>query len=249
VDKIIVDNNVATGIRLKDDSEIPADYIIPAVDGEMLLNKLLDNKYQDEYFKTRYADSKSYLLLTGTYVSFGTSVDISSYPHNVFVKTKKPLQLNNTTLNNFNVKVYNFDSEMSKNGKTVMSILLTEDEFDYWKSLKEDAPEKYKEEKQRIADWALEGITGVFPELEGKFDMTDVATPLTFNRYCNSYRGAYMSFIPYGNIKMKFHKGRIKGLKNLFVAGQGVIPVGGLPLAAITGKFAVQRLVKEKAFR
>ena len=246
VDKIIVENDVATGIKLKDNSEISADYIIPAVDGEMLLKKLLENKYQDEYFKSRYSDPKSYLLLTGTYVSFGTSADISGYPHNVFVKTKNPLKLNNTTLNNFNVKVYNYDSEMSKDGKTVMSILLTEDEFDYWKSLKENMPEKYKEEKQRIADWAMEGIVGVFPELEGKFDMTDVATPLTFNRYCNSYRGAYMSFIPYGNVKMKFHKGRIEGLKNLFVAGQGAIPVGGLPLAAITGKFAVQRLCKSK---
>ena len=245
VDKIIVKDGVATGIRLKsDDSEIPADYIISAVDGEMLLRNFLENKYSDEYFKKRYYNEKDYLLLTGTYVSFGTTVDLSGYPHNVFVKTKSPLQLNNTVLNNFNVKIYNFDSKFTHEGKTVMAILLTENEFDYWKSLKENTPEKYKEEKQRIADWAMEGIIDVFPELEGKFDMTDVATPLTFNRYCNSYRGAYMSFIPYGNVKMEFHKGRIEGLKNLFLAGQGAIPVGGLPLAAIAGKFAVQRLIK-----
>jgi len=246
VDKIVVKDGVATGIKLKDDdNEISADYIIPAVDGEMLLAKLLENKYHDEYFKARYSDSKSYLLLTGTYVSFGTTADLSGYPHNFFVETKMPLQLNNTTLKNFNVKVYNFDSELSKGGgKTVMSVLLTEDEFDYWKTLKEAELQKYKEEKERIADWVMEGIIGVFPELEGKFDMSDVATPLTFNRYCNSYRGAYMSFIPYGNVKMKFHKGKIEGLKNLFVAGQGAIPVGGLPLAAITGKFAAQRLIK-----
>jgi len=245
VDKIIVKDGVATGIRLKsDDSEIPADYIISAVDGEMLLRNFLENKYSDEYFKKRYYNEKDYLLLTGTYVSFGTTVDLSGYPHNVFVKTKSPLQLNNTVLNNFNVKIYNFDSKFTHEGKTVMAILLTENEFDYWKSLKENTPEKYKEEKQRIADWAMEGIIDVFPELEGKFDMTDVATPLTFNRYCNSFRGAYMSFIPYGNVKMEFHKGRIEGLKNLFLAGQGAIPVGGLPLAAIAGKFAVQRLIK-----
>jgi len=245
VDKIIVKDGVATGIRLKgDDSEIPADYIIPAVDGEMLLRKLLDNKYSDDYFKKRYSSGIHYLLLTGSYVSFGTTVDLSGYPHNIFVETKKTLKLNKTELRNFNVKIYNFDSNFTKEGKTVMAILLTEDEFDYWKYLKEYTPEKYKDEKQRIADWAMEGIISVFPELEGKFDMTDVATPLTFNRYCNSYRGAYMSFIPYGYVKMEFHKGRIKGLKNLFLAGQGAIPVGGLPLAAIAGKFAAQRLIK-----
>ena len=244
VDKIVVKDNTAVGIKLKDGCEIPADYIIPAVDGEMLLAKFLENKYSDDYFKKRYSDTKSYLLLTGTYVSFGTTADLSEYPHNVFVKTKNPLQLNNTELDNFNVKIYNFDSGLSKEGKTVMSVLLTENEFDYWKSLKENDPQKYKEEKSRIADWVMEGIIGVFPELEGKFDMSDVATPLTFNRYCNSYRGAYMSFIPYGNVKMKFHKGRIVGLKNLFLAGQGAIPVGGLPLAAIAGKFATQRLIK-----
>ena len=245
VDKIVVKDFVATGIKIKnDDREITTDYIISAVDGEMLLGKLLENKYYDDYFEKRYSDTESYLLLTGSYVSFGTTADLSEYPHNVFVKTKSPLQLNNTELNNFNVKIYNFDSYLSQEGKTVMSVLLTENEFDYWKSLKENDPQKYKEEKNRIADWVMEGILGVFPELEGKFDMSDVATPLTFNRYCNSYRGAYMSFIPYGNVKMKFHKGKIVGLKNLFLAGQGAIPVGGLPLAAIAGKFATQRLIK-----
>ena len=245
VEKIIVKDGVATGIKVKDVTrELTADYIISAVDGDMLFSKFLDNKYSDSYFKKRYADTKSYLLLTGTYVSFGTTADLSEYPHNVFVETSSPLQLNNTKLNNFNIKIYNFDSTLSHEGKTVMSVLLTENEFDYWKSLKNDDPQKYKEEKQRIADWVMGGIISVFPELEGKFDMSDVATPVTFNKYCNSYRGAYMSFIPYGNVKMQFHKGVIEGVKNLFLAGQGTIPVGGLPLAAISGKFAAQRLIK-----
>lgn len=245
VDKIIVEDGVATGIRLKDnDREVLADYIISAVDGEMLLGKFLENKYVDNYFVKRYSDAKSYLLLTGTYVSFGTTANLSGYPHHVFVKTKRPFQLNHTKLNDFTLKIYNYDSTLSKEGKTVLTVLLTENEFDYWKALNEDDPQKYKEEKDRIADWVMEGIIGVFPELEGTFEMSDVATPLTFNRYCNSFRGTYMSFIPYGNVKMEFHKGKIEGLKNLFLAGQNTIPVGGLPLAALSGKFAAQRLIK-----
>lgn len=245
VDKIIIKEGVATGIQLKDDGrEILADYIIPAVDGEMLHKYFLEGKYPDEYFVTRYSEKQNYLLLTGTYVGLGLQADLSAYPHNVYVRAKEPLHINNTEINAFNVKIYNFDPNFTEGGKTVMAILLTEDEYDYWKDLKARSHEEYKAAKKQIAEWAQEAIIGVYPELEGKFDMSSVATPLTFNRYCNSYRGTYMSFIPYGNVKKQFHKGTIEGIKNLFVAGQSTFPVGGLPLAAITGKFAVQRLIK-----
>lgn len=245
VDKIIVKDGIATGIRLKDDEhEIAADYIIPAVDGEMLHKHFLEGKFQDEYFTIRYAEKQNYLLLTGTYIGLGVQADLSTYPHNVYVCPKEPLRINNTEISAFNVKIFNFEPSFTEAGKTVMAILLTEDEFDYWKELKTRSHEEYKAVKKQIAEWAQDGIIGVYPELEGKFEMSSVATPLTFHRYCHSYRGTYMSFIPYGNVKKQFHKGTIEGIRNLFVAGQSSFPVGGLPLAAITGKFAVQRLIK-----
>ncbi len=244
VDKIIIKDGTAVGVKLKNDGrEVFADYIVPAVDISVLLNQFLEGKYSDEYFETRYADTKNYMLLTGTYVSLGISCDLEKYPHNVYVQTKELLRINNTEIKGFNVKLYNFDSKFVQSGKTVMTVLLTENEFDFWKALKELSVEEYRMEKERIANWIKENVLVVFPELEDKLEILDVATPLTYHKYCNSYRGTYMAFIPSGEVKMKFHKGIIKGIKNLYLAGQWTIPVGGLPLAAISGKFAIQRIL------
>jgi phytoene dehydrogenase-like protein len=244
VDRIIIKNGKAAGIKLEnDDRELFADYVISAVDADMLLNRLLGAQYPDEFFEKRFAETHNYMLLTGTYVGMRATADLSAYPHNVYVQPEKPLRINNTELRFFNVKLYNYDPKFSRDGKTVMTVLLTENEFDFWKALKEDSAQAYMAEKERVADWVTGGIVRVFPELEGKIEMSDVATPLTFNKYCNSYRGTYMSFIPYGHVRKRIHKGTIDGIKNLYVAGQCTFPAGGMPLAALSGKFAAQRIL------
>lgn len=44
--------------------------------------------------------------------------------------------------------------------------------------------------------------------------------------------------------KLPYPSAYIKGLDNVILAGQWISPPGGLPGAAITGKFAVQRICK-----
>lgn len=58
--------------------------------------------------------------------------------------------------------------------------------------------------------------------------------------------GSYMSFTttPMGK-KIKINR-RIKGIKNLYLAGQWTNSPGGLPVAASSGKFAIQRILKTK---
>jgi hypothetical protein len=53
-----------------------------------------------------------------------------------------------------------------------------------------------------------------------------------------------MSFILTPYAPKKSHKGRIKGLSNLYLSGQWLQPPGGLPNAAVTGRFTIQRLCK-----
>ena len=40
--------------------------------------------------------------------------------------------------------------------------------------------------------------------------------------------------------------GIVKGVKNLFLAGQWLMLPGGVPIALITGKYAVQRILKSQ---
>ena len=88
-------------------------------------------------------------------------------------------------------------------------------------------------------------IVKEFPELVGKIELLDSWSPMTYNRYCNAYHGSYMGFVTtVGNKQMRF-KGVVKGVDNLYVAGQWVMSPGGLPIAVVSGKFAVQRILKK----
>ena len=60
------------------------------------------------------------------------------------------------------------------------------------------------------------------------------------------YQGAWMTFDMLPNVKSIYHKGVIKGIKNLYIAGQWIMSPGGLPVAVVAGKWAVQRICKEE---
>ena len=77
-------------------------------------------------------------------------------------------------------------------------------------------------------------------------EFLDCWTPLTYQRYCNAYHGAYMSFITRKGEKAFRVKGTIKGIKNLYIASQWINAPGGLPVALVAGKFAVQRILKKE---
>jgi phytoene dehydrogenase-like protein len=53
-----------------------------------------------------------------------------------------------------------------------------------------------------------------------------------------------MSFVSAAGAAYKNHKGVIKGVDRLYLAGQWVFPGGGLPPALLAGKFAVQRICR-----
>ena len=85
-----------------------------------------------------------------------------------------------------------------------------------------------------------------FPELRGDMLYLDAWTPLTYERYMNAYHGSYMSFVTTPDSKQIKMKGQLKGIKNLYLAGQWTNSPGGLPVAAASGKFAVQRILKKQ---
>ena len=53
-----------------------------------------------------------------------------------------------------------------------------------------------------------------------------------------------MSFITTRKSKGLVRKGLIKGLNNFAMAGQWIMPPGGLPIALFSGKYAVVRITK-----
>ncbi|MGN1247121.1 MAG: phytoene desaturase family protein, partial [Paludibacteraceae bacterium] len=145
------------------------------------------------------------------------------------------------------LKHFNYEPSFSPADTTILQVLITQyaDDFDYWQQLRTDNYQTYRTEKGIIAQSVQDCLVRTFPELADALTVLDVCTPATNHRFCNTYQGAYMSFALTPHNEKVTHDGRLRGLKNVYLAGQWLQAPGGLPNAAVTGKFAIQRLLHD----
>jgi phytoene dehydrogenase-like protein len=158
----------------------------------------------------------------------------------VNLKRKHPVTLGGTETDTVSLLSYSFDKTMAPAGKTVMACYYGAD-YDQWHALHADK-EAYKREKQRLIDDAVAALIQRYPEAEGKIERTDVVTPETYVRYCNAWRGAWMSWGSGGKGVPQYFPGMLPGLEGFIMAGMWTLPPGGLPGAAAAGRFAAHRI-------
>ena len=242
VKEIVISNRKAEGIRLEDDTLVKADYVISAVDTDFLFGKLIDRKYMPRELARAYEDRKSYPITTGFQVAYAIDADFSG-EDTIFFDCE-PLHIGTRTACRLSVKNYAYDKSFAPEGKAVLqaNLFQSDEDYEFWAGLDTD---EYKEQKQKLAEEITARIICEFPELDGRIEMLDSWTPVTYNRYCNAYHGSYMGFITTVDTKQMRIKGVVKGVSNLFLAGQWIMSPGGLPVAAVSGKFAVQRILKQ----
>ncbi|MCR5615075.1 MAG: NAD(P)/FAD-dependent oxidoreductase [Saccharofermentans sp.] len=241
VKRIVIEGRRATGIELPDGTIVKADEVITAVDTDFLFGRLIDRKYMPKDLAKAYEDRKAYPVTSGFQVAYAIDDDFSA-EDTIFFDCE-PLSIGDQKFTRMSVKSYAYDKSFAPEGKAVLqaNVVQTDADYEYWASLSE---EEYKARKAELADELTARIVSEFPELEGRIELLDCWTPLTYNRYCNAYHGSYMGFVTtVGNRQMRF-KGVVKGVSNLFIAGQWVMSPGGLPIAVVSGKFAVQRILK-----
>lgn len=246
--EIMVSGKQATGVKFADGTQVSADYVIAACDVKYTFETLLDNQFHDSEFESRFEAEKeqtgSYPVPTSAHVTFAVDMDMKDYPVSFVFETEK-YQVGVSEFETLGVRNYSYESAFAPQGKAVLKTFISQWDKDYewWEELYKDkmAYEVYKEELARKIQNRLEKR---FPELVGKLSVIDVYTPITYHRYCNTYHGAWMSFVMQAGQKQLMHNGKIKGLGNCFLAGMWLQPPGGLPVAAVTGKYAVQRICK-----
>jgi phytoene dehydrogenase-like protein len=120
--------------------------------------------------------------------------------------------------------------------------MLTTD-YEYWKELKPDR-DRYRAEKKQVADTVIAQLDRRYPGLAAQVEMCDVATPTTFERYTGNWKGNHQGWLPTTeHFGLRMSK-TLPGLKNFYMAGQWVEPGGGLPLAAVSGRYVTQIICK-----
>lgn len=247
VAKILVDGKMAAGIKLCDGTELNANYIVPACDTSFTFGKLLPEEYMPKGLHNAYENEVVYPVTSATQIAFAVDGVFDELNLGTIFEGS-PVKVGTKEITCFGTRGYNYEPSFAPKGKSVLQCYIIQEKEDYlyWKDLYLKDREQYKKEKMIAAEAVMAEIVKFYAFLEGKLRILDVWTPVSYERYCNAYRGSYMAFIISKSAKMLMVSNKIKGLKNVFVASQWLMAPGGLPTAAEEGKFAAQWIMKSE---
>jgi phytoene dehydrogenase-like protein len=246
VEKILVEQGRAVGVRLADGSELHADTTISAADGYSTIFKMLEGKYVNEEIERNYRELPIFEPVVQA--SFGVNRDLSGEPHSLTRLLKEPITIAGQEQRAVSWRHYCYDPTLAPEGKSLVAALIPSTHA-YWKALAEDSDERYEAEKQQAALQVLQALEAHYPGIGSDIEMTDVATPLTFERYTGNWQGSFEGWlITTENIGMMF-SGKtlprmLPGLADFHMIGQWVMPGGGLPSGSMTGRMVIQDLCK-----
>lgn len=244
VTKILVEDSKAVGIKLTNGDEYRADIVISAADGHTTIFNMLEGKYVDDKIQGYYDNFSLFPPLL--HIVYGVDRTFNELPHsvggfNLFLD--EPIDIAGKEHTRLPLHVYNFDPSLAPEGKTILKFMINT-EWEYWSELYKDQ-ERYKAEKERLANELLSILDKRYPGLSEQVEMTDVATPMTWVRYTGNWKGSYEGWIEMslglGNSMDK----TLPGLDGFYMAGQWVEPGGGLPPSAQSGRNVIQIICKQ----
>ncbi|MGZ4852831.1 MAG: phytoene desaturase family protein [Halobacteriota archaeon] len=242
VEKILVENDTAVGVRLADGTEVQADIVLSAADGHSTIFDWLEGKYADDTIKNLYNTLKPFPPLV--FVSLGVDSDFSNEPHWMTFALKRPFQIGRREIQRLTLFNHSMDGTLAPEGKTALSVAI-ETDYDYWEGLANDE-DAYLGEKSRIKDAVINAIAELYPAILVAVEVVDVATPLTFMRYTGNWRGSYEGWQLTKETMGLSIPLVLPGLSNFYMAGQWVSPGGGLPVAGATGRAAVMLMCQHE---
>ncbi|SFC12506.1 phytoene desaturase family protein [Butyrivibrio sp. YAB3001] len=241
VKSIKIEEGSARGIVLESGEEINADFVVPACDMHVVLKKLLDGKYKDSILDGFYTKD-GYRTSSIAQVAFGVDCDLSNYASkNIFMIDETTIA--GETVNSCCFTHYCKEKNFAPAGKSIIKTGLTIYDYSNWENLSRD---EYLAKKEKIKNFYQNLLHKYFKETVGKVEMVDVTTPLTYERYCGAYKGAYMAFMLTKETNKVSHSGVIEGIDNMFIAGQWLSALGGLPDALVSGKSAIMRICSKE---
>lgn len=240
VEQILVENGRAVGVRLADGTLHRAGAVISAADGHSTVYDMLGGRYTDADISKRYETWN--LFKPWITLSFGVAQTFSDQPCFTMVYLADPIMVGADKIDFMLVRIFNYTDRLAPEGKTVVQVSL-DTEWDYWNDLRRDRP-GYDAEKERVAAEVLARLEPHYPDLSSRVEMTDVATPYTTWRYTRNWRGSYEGWLPAADVILMPIPRTLPGLDRLWLAGQWVLPGGGVAPSMYSGKHAVQLLCR-----
>jgi phytoene dehydrogenase-like protein len=240
---IKTENNRATGVQCEDGASIPARTVISCADGYTTIYKMLDGRFVDKKIRFLYEECQTFSALIQ--ISLGVKKVFSDTPHTLNLMLSERLRVDDKTSHDcFEVESFTASSRLCQEGTTMMTVRLPTD-YQFWIDLKKNDPRRYRTEKKNLLRRVMAILDKRFPGLGKNVERFDVATPATFVRYTNNWRASYEGWLPTPRLLGRRIRYTLPDLKNFYMAGHWVIPGGGLPSAALSGREVAQVICAE----
>jgi phytoene dehydrogenase-like protein len=244
VERILVEDDTAVGVRLVGGESIAADWVISAADGHATIYDLLSGEYRDRAIEKIYDEFlpfPSYLQ-----VSLGVARDLSQQPGFASRLLDTPLQVDpGTQLRQVSFRFFHYDPTFAPAGKTAVTCFLPTRNFEFWVQLQQNDHERYQAAKQRIAEAVIAILERMVPEVRPAIEVIDVSTPATVIRYTGNWKGSMEGWLLTPASGFRQLPNTLPGLRHFMMAGQWVMPGGGLPSGLMTARSAVQAICRQ----
>jgi all-trans-retinol 13,14-reductase len=204
VDKILVKDHVAYGVKTIDGTEYKGKVVVSNANAYDTFHKMMDEKDRLKDYVAKFDDYS--ISLSSFQIFLGLKKDLvgelgvedseifymTGYDDDAAYRTQLEADVENS---GYGLMLYdNVYKGYSPEGKNTINILTLQGyshwekfEKDYW----EDNKKEYRAEKERMADILIKKVEEtVLPGLSDAIEVKEIGTPLTNVRYTGNYRGA-----------------------------------------------------------
>ena len=216
---------------------LQADAVIISMDARKAIDKLFGEPLQERWAQRMRKHLKTTQCM---FIGLGIKADLSAYPRSMQLVLPRPFTVAGITYKTLVVNNYAHETAYAPPGCTVLTCLLHGDSYAYWAAAKSDG--SYAAKKQETIALLIDRLSDRIPEVKTFVEVTDMATPLTYERYCDTYQGSYMSHWAAGK---RVPHAPMRYVPGIYFTGQRVSLSGGLPPAAETGHRTAQTLCKD----
>ena len=220
----------------------------------------------DEVFPKTYVENikKRKPSLSAVNLYLGLNIDLKDYnisdymiwtslnrDENIYDLEKNLEKLNYSSLPIGSITIYsNIDPTCCPRGKSVLSVLCYGEykPFEKISNPNDNKNYKYNSIKNEIAEQIIKSISNILkiPELKSYIEVSELATPITFERYTSNPQGSIMGWKMTPEQFVKDVLPLKTPIENLFLCGHWVSRTGGLPNVARTaekvGKLTIKYL-------
>src|SRR5574344_255484 len=176
------------------------------------------------------------------FVCLGVKADLSKYPRGLVVPLSSPFEAGGLSFGELRINNYAQYEKHAPEGCTALTCLLLGPSYAWWKARKADGT--YKAAKDDIIRRFIAAVQEFIPEIRDSVEVIDMATPCTYERYCGSFEGSWMSVWEPGGSSFTF-PGKSKSIDGLYFAGERSMMPGGLPITVWAGRRAAQLVCRD----